>query len=353
MATKATVARRRAALAQALARRHRVSGPVHRRRALGQAYTRTAGKLDVWTIGRARKGNPRAARVARTNPKRKAPKMARRRTAAQRAAFRKMIAGLKRSKRTKARRANPTRKRRRRPVRVAARRRNPRRARTVLVLRNPRRKGTHMARRRRRRARRAARVIMVNPRRKRHVRRRRNPRRFTAARRHFRRRRNPGIGGGLALFAKTGIPAVLAGGTAGFVEAQFLGKSSALVQVGAKLGIAAGLGLLTRKHPMLSVSLMAGVLGTLGFEQGVKMGGGVVAMSAAGGAKQTALLVRHDPQAMGLLVRSIQGMGRGGHGHGMRSIGAQRLDESVSLSGNELASTALPANRLVSDVELG
>jgi len=64
-----------------------------------------------------------------------------------------------------------------------------------------------------------------------------------------------------------------------------------------------------RKKPEIAKPLIAAILGTIGYEQGVKFSGGVIAPSAAEGAKQLSALVREDPLAMGYLVQSMRGMG--------------------------------------------
>ena len=324
-------AAKREALRAAFERRQRVmhegggGGSTRKTRAIHDAAVRrgAASVLRRNPLAGLVAGNPRRRR----NAKKKGPHHMARRSAKQRAAFRRMQAGLRRYKQGLARAGKPKRRRRRRlhnPRRAHARRRH---------ITHPN-KGAHMARRRRRRRRNPARV-MVNPRRK--HRRRRNPRR--AFRRHhrrhgghhrFRRRRNPaGLGMFFKDFLKVSIPSLLIPGVVGFAQAKLMSGMSAPAQYGAKVGLAAVGGYMLRKRPLLSVSLMASIMGTIGFTQGVRAGGGVVAVGPKDAQKALAALVREDPRAMGVLVQQV------------RRMGAQ-IDDRVSLSGQELASTALP-----------
>jgi hypothetical protein len=237
--------------------------------------------------------------VRRSNPKGgKYMARRRRRSVAQRRAFKRMLAGLKKFKarfsRKKKRRARPRRKR---PAAV------------VVVKRNG---GKHMARRHKRKGRRRTTVVMVNPRR--HRRRK--------ARRHHGRRRNPGgfVGALISQTVRVGIPALVAGAGLGVVDAKLLPKLNPLARTGIKVGIAAVGGAVLRKKPEIAKPLIAAVLGTIGYEQGVRFAGGVIAPTAAEGAKQLSALVREDPLAMGYLVQSMRGMGL-------------QIDTSASLSG--------------------
>ncbi len=217
-----------------------------------------------------------------------------RRTAAQRRAFRRMIAGLKKSR-----------------GRVKRRRSGARRA-TVVVKTNPRKRRKSMARRRRTARRHVTTAILVNPSRKRRVRRRRLGSGLHRRRRGVhRRRRNPGgmLSGLVGSTIRVGVPALIGGAAIGFVDARFLSKYTPAVRIGAKVAGAAALGVVLRKKPELAKAAMAGMLGTLGYEQGVTFGGGMVAKSGAEAAKGAGALIRDDPQAMGALVSSLQSMG--------------------------------------------
>ncbi len=198
------------------------------------------------------------------------------RSAAQRRAFRKMLAGLKRHKARK----NPGRKRRK-----GARARR-RKTTTVVVATNPRRKrrrnsrgGSHMAKRRRR-ARRA------NPARRHHRRRHHNPRR--------RRYRNPGGGGVVSMVKSTiaaAIPAMAAGAGLAIVDAKLFKDKAMPAQVVGKLILATGAGYLLRSRPRTSALVMGAVLGGLGYQLAAQAAGGIVAPTKEDAAKKMAALV--------------------------------------------------------------
>lgn len=290
-------------LARAMYRRERVARTGKRS---GARYYTKALQL-ARAVGRRRAAHH--AKQIRTNPKRKARTMAkRRRSAAQRAAFKRMLAGLHRFKskfrRGKRRKSRPTTSRKRRSPMAKRRvkhrrRRNPR----AVVMTNPRR----------RRRRSSTRSRRMNPRRRRRM--------------FHRRRRNPGMGGGgiktaLKAVFMTGIPALAAGGVSGFIDSKFLSTKSAIVRILAKVGEAAAIAMLFRRRPAMAFAAMGGVLGSIGYEQGVSFAGGaIVGASPAAKAAGVAALVTEDPRAMGVLVESMRGMGL-------------QLDNNVSLSGD-------------------
>jgi hypothetical protein len=199
--------------------------------------------------------------------------MARRRSAAQIAAFKRMIAGR----------------------RASLARRAPSRG-GVVVLANPRK-------RKRRRARSA--VVMSNPRRRsvrhnaRHIGRRR-------------RRRNPAGGVMMAVksVVKVGLPAILAGGSFGLLDSRLLADKSTPIRYAGKVGYALALGLLFRRNPLLAASAMGGVLGSFGSDLAAKLGGGTpAAPTTTAAVKGIGALLREDRQAMGLLIQEMNGMG--------------------------------------------
>jgi len=202
--------------------------------------------------------------------------MARRRSAAQKAAFRKMIAGLKASRGRRSRGGG------------------------VTVIANPRRRA-----RKRRRSRSV--VVMANPRRRRRrVHMRHNPR-F-----HRRRRRNPGMGDTVKSMAKVAIPAVLSGASFGLLDAKLLvaNNLSQPVRYAVKAAYALVLGILFRKNPVASAAAMGGVLGSLGSDVAATLGGGTpAAPTTTAAVKGIGALLREDPQAMGLLVQQMNGLG--------------------------------------------
>lgn len=136
-----------------------------------------------------------------------------------------------------------------------------------------------------------------------------NPRK----RRRRSRRRNPGMGGGITGALKGSvralIPAALGGAAIGFADAKLLADKSMIVRVGAKIGAAALAGVLLRKNPMAAHAAMGAMLGTLGYEGGVRAGGGVIATSKPAGMRELAALAAEDEEALGILEAEMQGMG--------------------------------------------
>jgi len=294
----------------------------------------------------------------KANPMRRARR--RNRTAAQRAATRRMIAGLHRWQRShnprrrfrNARkvkhpgvgRGNYPRPKKKRHLYAAQAVPEGAALRGLAVLnprrrRNRKRRRNPMARRRHRRNRRRRNVAMANPRRRRNRRRRhaRRPnRRHYAARRrnrrHYGRRRNPGIRAALKTVFASAVPAIGAGAVAGFLDAKFLADKGKLMRIGARVVQAAVWGFMFRSKPVAAYSAMGAVLGTIGTDLGIKFSGSAYAPIAA--------LIQENPSAMGVLVNAMQGMGL-------------QLDTGVSLgdAGTALDS-GLPANSYT-DVNLG
>jgi hypothetical protein len=216
-------------------------------------------------------------------------------TKKQRAAVKKMQAGQRRWQAGKARKKSRPAKRRRR----AARRRKTTAA-APAVQTNPRRKSMARKRRRRahggggkrrRRARRRATAVLINPRRK--------------------RRRNPGfsIGAGVKDMTRVLLPAAAGGLAMGFIDSKFLGDTSIIVRLGAKLALTVGAAMLLRKKPSAAYAAMGAILGSGTYDVGVRAAGGVIAASKAQGMKELAALAAEDGQSMGLLQREMQGMG--------------------------------------------
>lgn len=298
--------------------RRRKSNPRRKRSAAQRAaFGRMRAGLARYRA-RGRRRNPVSAVIAglnSANPSRKVTSMPRRRSAAQRAAFKKMIAGLKRSK---GRRRNPSKIRHRKKRRSSmARRKTGRRRSRVVVMTNPRRRRRSNGRRLRRR----------NPRRRmmmRH-RRRRNPGRFTDT---------------IKMFFGAGIPGLVGTGLAGFLDAKFLSGQSTLIRVGARLAEALVAAFTLRSKPMAAYAAIGGLIGSVGWEQGYAMGGGVtVGATPVAKAAGVAALVREDPRAMGVLVKAMKGMGL-------------TLDNNVSLGAGSALDSGLPANAYT-DVNLG
>jgi hypothetical protein len=239
-------------------------------------------------------------------------------TKARRAAFARMRAALKRKRgggnRSRKRR---TRVRHRRAPRVSVvKLSNPRRKRArrggggggfasrAIALVIPR--GGSMARKRRkhrsrRRHHRNPGALMVNPRRGRRHRR-------SGSRR---RRRNPGaIREGIGLLIKSLIPALAGGGILGFIDAKFLGaKGTAFRTVGK--GVLAGvLGIVGRKYlgPAGAGVAVGAVLGSIGYEGGYRLGGGVVADSKKAALKEL-LSDPGDDQEVRAAMGRLEGVG--------------------------------------------
>lgn len=296
---KKATARARALAAAVTRAMHSKRSTPARLRALQAAAARAA---------RVARMNPRRQRKARrvvtrtttvrtvTNPRRKAKSMARRRrrspsgrrrrTAKQRSAFKRMIAGLRRFRKRLGRKGARARKRRKSNPARRRRRRNP----SALIV-NP-------SRRRRRRTR-------SNPpmaRKRRH--RRRNPH----GRR--RRRRNPGMGGGIVKqLIATALPAAGVGAALGFMDTKILKDKKPIFGVLAKVGAGIGASLLLRKRPALALPIAGACFGTLGYQGGVKVAGGVVSSAPTDAAKELAEMAATDEETFGVLTESLEGMG--------------------------------------------
>lgn len=126
------------------------------------------------------------------------------------------------------------------------------------------------------------------------------------------RRFNPGgsIGAALKSVVSVGVPAVLAGGTFGLIDARVLSKYSDPIRYGGKVAYSLLLGILFRKNPILSAATMGGVLGSFGSDLAAKLGGGTAAApNSTAAVKGIGALLREDTQAMGLLIQEMRGMG--------------------------------------------
>jgi hypothetical protein len=249
--------------------------------------------------------------------------MAKRRSKKQVAAFKRMVAGLRRWKAGKAKRrrkSRPARARRRKTIAIETnprrRRRHRRRQETMAKRRRrPRRARRQVSSRRRRRS-----VVLINPR----------------HRRHHRRRRNPGFSLMSAAkdMSKALLPGFVAGGVMGAVDAKFLGDKALPIQVVAKMALAAVAGAVLRKRPTMAYSAMGAILGATGYGFGVRLGGGVVAATKGTGMQQLAQMAQADQHAMGLLLRNMQGMGILVSGSGMNGVGTPSPGALPDLAGD-------------------
>jgi hypothetical protein len=164
------------------------------------------------------------------------------------------------------------------------------------------RKGQFLKRGAGHRRRRHSTVAVANPRRRR--------RHHARPVRHHRRRRvsNP-MGGGLLRTVKaSAMPMALgglAGATAGFVDAKFLGDK-ATISILFKLGAAlAGAALIGKRHPLAAAGWSGGLIGATGYYAGVKLGGGLVALNKRAALAGLADMAADDPD----LAAQIAGLG--------------------------------------------
>ncbi len=171
-----------------------------------------------------------------------------------------------------------------------------------------------MAKRRKSRGRRRRRnpgALMVNPRR----RRRRRARRSNPRRRHHRRRRNPGIGSyakqGIKDIAIAAIPATLGGILIGFVDAKLLGPMGTIGRNIGKLLVTAGAAALLRKKlgPVGTGVMTGAILGTIGHEFGVRLGGGMVTMTKREGVRELVEMAATDAETQQELGALVEGEG--------------------------------------------
>lgn len=149
-------------------------------------------------------------------------------------------------------------------------------------------------------------ALMVNPRRRRRRRARRsNPRR--------RRRRNPGISGyakqGLRDIMIAAIPATIGGVVMGFADAKLLGPLGTIGRNVGKLILTAGLAALLRKRlgPVGTGVMSGAILGTIGHEVGVRLGGGMVTMTKREGVRELVEMAATDAETQQELSALVDG----------------------------------------------
>jgi len=308
---------------RAEARRLQAGRPLRKRRRSKARRSAVRRRMPPRTAsGRFRK-RAKARRVVRRAPVRRYRRAARGRFASRYS-----------PKYVRRQRRRPTKSRKHYRARVTIR---PRQRIAGLVVRNPY-TGEMMPmatvvnpRRRRRRTRRNQGLVSVNRRRRRRgrARRRRNPggivavnRRRRRSRRNPRRRsyrRNPGIGSFMSSL-KASLPMALggvAGGTvAGFIDTKLLTGRPAL-SILAKLGLAVVGGMVLRRmSPAVANGLVGGMMGSVGYSVGVKLGGGMVAHNAAGAIKGLGDMAGEDQALTNLLSGTgfgvlLEGLGDG------------------------------------------
>jgi hypothetical protein len=269
----ASAQRRRAqsSRVQALARLERVASRVSRPSTTAAARSRRAAALSTAITRRYRAENPSRRKRRKTNPRKRTTTMAR----------------LARNRKGQFLPRGSKRRRRRRSS------------------------GHHTTRRRRRvsHARRPA-VVLVNPRRRR---RRSHSRALVrhAPRRHRRRARNPSMGGLVRTAKAALIPMGLgaaAGGVAGFMDAKFLAaRPTVSILLKLALGVA-GAAVLGRRRPAWAMGWAGGMMGSTGYYAGVKMAGGLVALSPQAALKGIADMAAEDPE-MAAQIAGLAGMG--------------------------------------------
>lgn len=92
-----------------------------------------------------------------------------------------------------------------------------------------------------------------------------------------------------------------AGGfVAGFVDAKFTGTKP-LISMLTKVGLGVGGAILLKRKPQLALGFAGGVIGSLGYSMGIKMGGGMVAPTPGTALKGIADMASEDPELAAML----------------------------------------------------
>lgn len=129
--------------------------------------------------------------------------------------------------------------------------------------------------------------------------RRRNPSRRYFRRRH--RRRNPsgrGVMGIVKSTIRTAVPSLAGGAVMGLVDSQFLSGLSTPFRIGGKIALAALAGHFLRSRPATAYAVMGSMLGTAGYDLGVRLGGGIVTKNPQQTKATMTALLTEDPAAM-------------------------------------------------------
>ncbi len=96
-----------------------------------------------------------------------------------------------------------------------------------------------------------------------------------------------------------------AGFGAGFMDSKFLGDKPTMSIV-AKLSVAlVGSAFIGRKHPMAAAGFAGGMIGSIGYQQGVKLGGGMVGLTPSGALKGIADMAANDSE----MAATLAGLG--------------------------------------------
>ena len=127
---------------------------------------------------------------------------------------------------------------------------------------------------------------------------------------HGRRRHNPAMLKGLGgTVMKIGLPAVAAGAAAGFIESKFLGGKSVLIRGLARvgMGLAAAVGL--KRNPLRAAAAAGAIIGGIGNEQGIRLGGGLVLSSKVHGMQELAEEMSADSEMAEIFSEKMSGLG--------------------------------------------
>lgn len=138
-------------------------------------------------------------------------------------------------------------------------------------------------------------------------RRKRNPGAYLMNPKRRRRRRNPGRMAGDLL--SVAAPALIGGGVMGFVDSKFLGTSGTLIRTVVKGGVALGLGTVGRRFfgDVGAKVAMGSVISSIGYEAGVRLGGGMVAMTKQEGVKALIEAAAEDDEIAALIEQAAEG----------------------------------------------
>ena len=120
-----------------------------------------------------------------------------------------------------------------------------------------------------------------------------------------RRARNPSFGGVMQT-VKSSLGPMFMGGLSGFgagvLDAKLLGNRP-MISILSKLGLAViGAGVMGRKHPLAAAGWAGGLIGSVGYTQGVKLSGGLVGLNNAHTVQGLAELASDDPEMAALLA---------------------------------------------------
>jgi hypothetical protein len=134
-----------------------------------------------------------------------------------------------------------------------------------------------------------SRVLVANPRKKHH---------------HARRASNP-VGTAVRTVKAQLLPmgaGAAAGFVAGYVDTKWLSDKPLVSVIGKIVMGVAGAYVIAKKHPLAAAGWAGGALGATGYTQGVKLGGGHVALSGLGALQGVADMAADDPEMANLIA---------------------------------------------------